>query len=231
MGGGAPVGGGVPGRLPARSHPGREGWGSVFSLGHRLSEVRVPLGDPQAASRLCEPGRPVEDHAPQGRSGSTIAVSVVPALVDEDEHGAPEGVVPSQVSDGGLPFGWRPAWAYSIWSRSMGGEQVREALGVPLQPVQADERFIHVAHLVLAVVVLGREARPVSLGGLHEGAQGIPQGITDGLVVDVIPARRRPDRDLRPDVIRQGGSKGFLRSALGDLAVLVQERTPWPSRS
>ena len=141
----------------------------------------------------------------------------------EGELGAPDGVVPSKVPDGAPPLGRRPIGVLDLVQVHEGEEQVREELEISLQPVQADERLVHVAPLVFARAAPGRDARQAVRGGLHEGAQGIPQGVPDGLVVDRVRACGRPDRNPRPDVIRQGGTKGLLPSALGDLAVPKHE--------
>ena len=63
-----------------------------------------------------------------------------------------------------------------------GEEQVREVAVVLLQPVEPNERLVHIAHLVCPGRVPRGDAWVVMRGRLHEGAQGVPQVVADGLV-------------------------------------------------
>ena len=105
----------------------------------------------------------------------------------------------------------------------VGEEQVCEAEVVSFQPVEADERLVDVAHLVPPALVVRREAGVAAWGGLHVGAQDVPQAVVDGLVVGVVLAGFGPGGDLSPDVFREGGSESLRRSTFWDAAVLEHE--------
>ena len=80
-------------------------------------------------------------------------------------------------------------WAYSIWSRSMGEEEVDEGVGLTFEPIEPDGGLVDVARLVPSgCVVRGEVGVGVgSWGGLGVLAQEVPQIIVDDFIVGVVP--------------------------------------------